>query len=234
MSAPMTASLSRREFAKRSGCDEKQVRRALERGMLTADAEGKLSPDQLTSAWRRPRRDSKEFEPVTTADNSSAKVRTPRRSAATTSTPKNSTAPARPQLLTLTRTVWLAMLQAIDWTTTPDWSWQAQRARLEAAASAVGFEVCESDLQDDGHHGGWQLRDLALLTSYGGPCTKAVVSGYGFELDDFDVLFDCRENLVGSPDDGPADKAEHVTFDPAALPLLAYPFTPWHHRAATA
>lgn len=61
MSATSTSEkLSTREFARRAGCDEKQVRRALEKGALTRDADGKLDAAQLASGWRRVRRDSKE------------------------------------------------------------------------------------------------------------------------------------------------------------------------------
>lgn len=61
MSAPMTGEhVSRREFARRAGCNEKQVRRAVERGLLVVNAEGFLDVAQLDSGWRRPRRDTRE------------------------------------------------------------------------------------------------------------------------------------------------------------------------------
>lgn len=47
------------EFARRAGCDEKQVRRALIAGKLERGSDGLLDAAQLTSAWRRTRRDSK-------------------------------------------------------------------------------------------------------------------------------------------------------------------------------
>lgn len=56
----MAEAVTRREFARLEGCDEKQVRRALERGVLVANPEGKLDPAQVGSGWRRPRVDSKE------------------------------------------------------------------------------------------------------------------------------------------------------------------------------
>jgi len=51
--------LSASEFARRAGCDEKQVRRAIEGGKLTRGEDGKLDAAQLNTAWRRPRVDSK-------------------------------------------------------------------------------------------------------------------------------------------------------------------------------
>jgi hypothetical protein len=56
----MAQAVTRREFARLEGCDEKQVRRALARGLLVADAEGKLDSAQVGSGWRKPRVDSKE------------------------------------------------------------------------------------------------------------------------------------------------------------------------------
>lgn len=56
MSAPH---VTRREFAKLAGCDEKQVRRAIESGKLKPDADGKLDPALVSSGWRRPIRSSK-------------------------------------------------------------------------------------------------------------------------------------------------------------------------------
>lgn len=58
--SPMSAAVSRREFARLAGCDEKQVRRALASGKLVADDDGNLDPAQIATAWRRPRADSKE------------------------------------------------------------------------------------------------------------------------------------------------------------------------------
>lgn len=50
--------VSRLQFAKLEGCDEKQVRRGIERGVLTVNSEGKLAVSQAGSGWRKPRRDS--------------------------------------------------------------------------------------------------------------------------------------------------------------------------------
>jgi hypothetical protein len=54
----MAEAVTRREFARLEGCDEKQMRRA-----LVADAEGKLDSAQVASGWRKPRADSKEAPP---------------------------------------------------------------------------------------------------------------------------------------------------------------------------
>jgi hypothetical protein len=48
--------LSVREFARRASCDEKQVRRALEKGMLEKGKDGKLSADDVGGQWRKPNR----------------------------------------------------------------------------------------------------------------------------------------------------------------------------------
>ena len=54
MSAP--EKLSAREFAKREGCDEKQVRRALRIGKLIKDVDGLLDASQIGNGWRKPNR----------------------------------------------------------------------------------------------------------------------------------------------------------------------------------
>lgn len=50
----MAEKISAREFARRSHCDEKQIRRALSDGILVRDADGKLDAAQLSVCWRRP------------------------------------------------------------------------------------------------------------------------------------------------------------------------------------
>ncbi|MDH4746857.1 hypothetical protein OMP43_22800 [Sphingomonas sp. CBMAI 2297] len=52
----MSARLSVRAFAERAGCDEKQVRRAIEKGLLTKGDDGKLSADDVDGNWRKPNR----------------------------------------------------------------------------------------------------------------------------------------------------------------------------------
>ncbi|QWC87784.1 hypothetical protein [Cupriavidus metallidurans] len=46
--------LSAREFARRAHCDERQIRRALARGVLVRGEDGLLDARQLASAWRKP------------------------------------------------------------------------------------------------------------------------------------------------------------------------------------
>lgn len=48
--------ITRREFARRDGCDEKLVRRALERGYLFALDDGSIDPALVKSGWREAHR----------------------------------------------------------------------------------------------------------------------------------------------------------------------------------
>lgn len=48
----MTEHITSREFARREHCDEKQVRRALQHGVLVRDARGLLDAAQLGNGWR--------------------------------------------------------------------------------------------------------------------------------------------------------------------------------------
>lgn len=50
------AGLSIREFARREGCDDKLVRRALEKGRLKALPDGTLDPDLVGTGWRKSNR----------------------------------------------------------------------------------------------------------------------------------------------------------------------------------
>ena len=139
--------------------------------------------------------------------------------------------PAAP--VTLSRGELVRGLRALDWTQAFDWSQVAMRARALAAAEAVGLQAAESPIEDDGHWGGFQLRDVALMQQHGGVCFDAIAAGYGFELDEGDVLFESRHRL-DHPDDGSADMDEPITIRLDQLPLLAYPFGPVHQRPAPA
>lgn len=68
----MSARLSVREFAKRAGCDEKQVRRALEKGLISKGDDGLLDEALVGGQWRRPNRRGV----VKIAADNAAKVRT--------------------------------------------------------------------------------------------------------------------------------------------------------------
>ncbi|MGI4765507.1 MAG: hypothetical protein ACRYGP_10680 [Janthinobacterium lividum] len=52
----MSARLSVREFARQAGCDEKQVRRALDKGLISKGEDGLLAADQVAGQWRKPNR----------------------------------------------------------------------------------------------------------------------------------------------------------------------------------
>lgn len=57
MSAPeQPERIAVREFARRAGCDEKQVRRAIEKGALLKDDAGLLDAAFVDSQWRKPNR----------------------------------------------------------------------------------------------------------------------------------------------------------------------------------
>lgn len=51
--------LNKSQFAKKAGCDEKQVRRAIESGKLKVGADGLLDPALINSGWRKPIRSSR-------------------------------------------------------------------------------------------------------------------------------------------------------------------------------
>ena len=53
MSASASDGISIREFARRSGLDEKQVRRGIEAGRLALQADGKLNAALVETEWRR-------------------------------------------------------------------------------------------------------------------------------------------------------------------------------------
>lgn len=125
----------------------------------------------------------------------------------------------------VTRGAIVERLHALDWMQAFDWAPGAVHDRVLAAAKAVGLEVVTSDLDDDGHHGGYQLRSGALIAHHGGPCTAATVAGFGFELDAWDALHACRDALH-HPDDLAGDLEDLITVPAELLPALAYPFGP--------
>ncbi len=53
MSAPKSERITLREFARRSGCDEKQVRRAIAKGVLHKDGAGLLDARLVKAGWRK-------------------------------------------------------------------------------------------------------------------------------------------------------------------------------------
>lgn len=52
----MSARLSVREFARQARCDEKQVRRAIEKGLIPKGEDGKLAAADVDGQWRKPNR----------------------------------------------------------------------------------------------------------------------------------------------------------------------------------
>lgn len=52
MSAPMDDGISIREFARREGCSDRLVRRAVEQGKLLALSNGRLNPELIGTGWR--------------------------------------------------------------------------------------------------------------------------------------------------------------------------------------
>jgi hypothetical protein len=118
----------------------------------------------------------------------------------------------------------LERLERLDWTQTFDWSAEAQRERARLAAQCVGWEAVESDVRDDGHWGGFQLR----ITGAGpGLREDAIAGGFGFELSAFEVLQLCRAETEACR--WPDTQAlmfddEDVTVRLDLLPLLARPF----------
>ncbi len=75
----MSARLSVRQFAKQAGCDEKQVRRAVEKGLISKGEDGLLDAAQVDGGWRRPNRrglDKLSAQPVRTT--ATVRTRAPR------------------------------------------------------------------------------------------------------------------------------------------------------------
>lgn len=114
-------------------------------------------------------------------------------------------------------------LQELDWTQ-PAPTDGDLRDRARHAARCVGLLAVESDLDDDGHWGGFQLRDPKHWDDPDAYPDERVAHGFGFELTPFDVLRLCRweatlEGEVGWEDD------DCCTVDLTLLAALAYP----HH-----
>ena len=63
-------------FARAAGCDEKQVRRAVEKGALTKGEDGLLDPAAVNSAWRRQNRRTVVRRAAALSDKTSDTART--------------------------------------------------------------------------------------------------------------------------------------------------------------
>lgn len=117
-----------------------------------------------------------------------------------------------------------ARLAKLDWQQTFDWSIEAQRERAMQAAQCVGFVAIESDLRDDGHWGGFQLRNPACQDP---SSIDAVIAGFGFELSAWEVVKHCRHEIGACvwPDTGERMfEDDSSTVVPSLLPALARPF----------
>ena len=113
----------------------------------------------------------------------------------------------------------LRRLEALDWTQRFDWSPAAMNERARLAAICIGWEAVTSPLRDDGHWGQFQLRIPDLIRSAGELRFDGVAAGFGFELDPWDVIKACRNELEPLY----ADEGATVRLD--LLHLLAHPFS---------
>jgi hypothetical protein len=107
-----------------------------------------------------------------------------------------------------------AQLNKLDYTHDFDWSGLAMDERARLVAQCIGWTAVTSDVRDDGHHGGYQLR-----------CAKTgeVMVGFGFELSACEVLFVCRDEITPDDDD-PLSFTHQRPVSLDLLPLLARPF----------
>lgn len=133
----------------------------------------------------------------------------------------NAPAPAKVTAgrVTLTLAEIMERLQALDWTTSFDWSAEAQDARARHAAECVGFQAVTSDVRDDGHWGAFQLRDPRWIRD-GELLEAAVIAGHGFEASALEILQVCRGEVT--PDDE-GDEEHRYSVDLGLLPMLARP-----------
>jgi hypothetical protein len=114
----------------------------------------------------------------------------------------------------------LRRLEGLDWRHRFDWSDDAQADRARLAAQCIGMQAVESDRRDDGHWGGFQLRDPRWIRN-GVVDENAILAGFGFEASPVEVLRVCRGEITPE-DDGSGDFT--CTVDLSLLHLLARPF----------
>jgi hypothetical protein len=117
----------------------------------------------------------------------------------------------------------LKHLAALDWKPRAhDWGHEAMDARVKQAAEAVGYVAVTSEALDDGHFGGYQLREPELVARYGGPVAESIAAGFGFELDAWAALAECRRRL-DNPEDGPLDLSDALDVRLDLLHAIAFP-----------
>jgi len=112
----------------------------------------------------------------------------------------------------------VSRLEALDWKRTFDWAPEAQAERARKAAQCIGWEAVQSDLRDDGHWGGFQLRIQEYIAARGLD-DSAIPAGFGFELYPEDVFKAVRGEIEPLSD---VDGTATIRLD--LLPLLAHPF----------
>lgn len=115
-------------------------------------------------------------------------------------------------------------VRELDWKQPAPVTRAEQEERARMAAHCIGFEAVQSDLVDDGHWGGFQLRDPRWWGKPGACPDQEVISGFGFELTPLEVLRVCR--LEAAPDDAQDWEDHRCTVDLRLLSALAYPHYP--------
>jgi hypothetical protein len=133
------------------------------------------------------------------------------------------------QIVTLSWPEVIQRLRALDWSQRFEWTSDAQAKRARDAAQSLGYDALQSGLRDDGHWGGFQVRDTEWVRAYGFS-ENAIVAGYGFELTADEVLSWLREDLEFY--EGSDDPSELLTVNLALLPLLARPLYEFDRAAA--
>jgi hypothetical protein len=129
--------------------------------------------------------------------------------------------PRRGDFVTLRREGIAARLAALDWGQTFDWNDEAQDERARQAALCVGWVALLSEVRDNGHWGGFQVREAGTENREGDAAFNCVIRGHGFDLSAWEVLDLCREEV------GPLEDFDTATVRVDLLPVLAHPFDKW-------
>jgi hypothetical protein len=212
--------LTKAEFARVCKVSKPAVGKWVQQGLLVL-RDGKVDVTASARSMASYRRDGipKGLQAFLSGDAAAAAAAEP---------PRRSARPATSLTATYRRDDLIARLLKLDWIRPYSSAEAGEAARLRDAAAAVGLELATSEKRDDGHWGGYQLRNSDLVQRYGGVRWEVIAAGYGFELDEFDVLYECRDVLCHP--DGAAD--DIFALDLALLPALAYPHGPMHRPPA--